>query len=94
MDARFAHRFAGGPPPVRPPRNGKDKTRYEWQEFRKALVAFAVSSLLLLGGYISWTAGNAGWRCWRGSRGSGLVVLIWLIWPVTATLWPGTTERK
>src|SRR5918999_5442410 len=32
-DARFAHRFAGGPPPQRPPRHGRARARYEWREF-------------------------------------------------------------
>jgi len=26
-DERFAHRFAGGPPPWRPPRGGRERTR-------------------------------------------------------------------
>jgi len=35
-DARFTHQFAGGPPVQRPPRRGGARSRYEWQEFRKA----------------------------------------------------------
>jgi hypothetical protein len=34
-DARFAHRFAGGPPPPRPPRYGAAKVAYEWREWGK-----------------------------------------------------------
>src|SRR5438128_2624479 len=39
MDARFAHRFAHGPPPPKPPRYGMERAQYEWSEFRKALLA-------------------------------------------------------
>ncbi len=35
-DARFAHRFAGGPPVQRPPKRGGARARCGWQEFRKA----------------------------------------------------------
>lgn len=30
-DARFAHRFADGPPPVRPPKYGKARAVHEWK---------------------------------------------------------------
>lgn len=47
-DERLAHRFAGGPPPPRPPRHGAARTRYEWREFGKSALAWAISSALLL----------------------------------------------
>src|ERR1700754_2822344 len=47
-DQSFAHRFAGGPPPWRPPRGGRARARYEWREFGKASLAWAVSCALLL----------------------------------------------
>src|SRR5918997_2357696 len=47
-DERFAHRFAGGPPPWRPPRGGRARARYEWREFGQAVVAWAISCGLLL----------------------------------------------
>jgi hypothetical protein len=34
-DQRFAHRFAGGPPPC----GGRERARYEWREFGKAAIA-------------------------------------------------------
>lgn len=87
-DARFAHRFAGGPPPPRPRRYGRARARYEWQLFRKALGAWAVSCALLLGGVVlvgdaTRTAALLGWI-----GRLTLVLLIWLIWPVSYTLWP------
>ncbi|MFD1810719.1 hypothetical protein [Rhodococcus gannanensis] len=47
-DARFAHRFAGGPAPVRPPRHGTARAVREWREFGKAVVAWSVACGLLL----------------------------------------------
>jgi hypothetical protein len=49
-DAQFAFRFAGGPRPAKPPRGGWARARHEWQEFGKAVVAWGVSGLLLVGG--------------------------------------------
>lgn len=34
-DQRFAYRFAGGPPPWKPPKGGWARTRYEWREWGK-----------------------------------------------------------
>lgn len=88
MDARFAHRFGNAPPAPRPPRYGPERLRYEWQEFRKALLAWAVSCVLLLAGVA--LAGGFG----RGAALLGwmarvtLVLLIWLIWPVSYMIWP------
>src|ERR671911_1593543 len=42
-DERFAHRFAGGPPPTRPPKDGRARVLYEWREFGKAVLACAIS---------------------------------------------------
>jgi hypothetical protein len=51
-DARFAHRFAGGPAPSRPSRYGRERTRHEWREFGKALLP----------------GRSAAACCWRRSR--------------------------
>lgn len=87
-DARFAHRFAGGPALTRPRRYGRARARYEWQEFRKALLAWSISCALLLGGVaLVGDATQAGALLgWMGRL--TFVLLIWLIWPVSYTLWP------
>jgi len=46
-DARFAHRFAGGPPPVKGPKRGPERVRHEWREFGKAVLAVAMASALI-----------------------------------------------
>ncbi len=48
-DVRFAHRFAGGPPPEPKSKHGKEKIAYEWREFGKALLAWGISCGLLAG---------------------------------------------
>jgi hypothetical protein len=87
-DARFAHRFAGGPPPPRPRRYGRARARYEWQEFGKALGAWAISCALLVGGVVlvGDATRTAELLAWIGRL--SFVLLIWLIWPVSYTLWP------
>jgi hypothetical protein len=46
-DARFAHRFAGGPAPVKVPRRGPERVRHEWREWGKAVLACALASGLI-----------------------------------------------
>jgi hypothetical protein len=87
-DQRFAHRFAGGPPPRRPPRYGSARTRYEWREFGKALTAWAISVGLLTAaiaivGDAERTAALEGWI-----TRLTVVLAIWSLWPITYTLWP------
>jgi len=87
-DQRFAHRFAGGPPPWRPPKHGRERARYEWREFGKALLAWAISCGLL--GLAILLVGDAdrtaALEAWIGRL--TIVVAIWAIWPVSHTLWP------
>ena len=87
-DERFAHRFAGGPPPWRPPRGGRARARYEWREFGKALIAWAVSCGLLAAaiaivGDAARTEELLGWIVRLT-----MIVGIWALWPITHTLWP------
>ena len=46
-DARFAHRFAGGPPPERPPRTGRRHAARERREWLRHLTAWATGTALL-----------------------------------------------
>ena len=85
-DQRWAHRFAGGPPPWRPPKGGRERARYEWREFGKALIAWAVSTGLLLTaiaivGDAERTEALEGWIV-RLS----MILAIWSIWPISHTL--------
>jgi hypothetical protein len=87
-DERFAHRFAGGPPPWRPPRSGRERARYEWRELGKAALAWAISVGLLLAaiaivGDADRTEALLGWIARLT-----MILAIWSLWPITHTLWP------
>jgi hypothetical protein len=87
-DQRFAHRFAGGPAPWRPPRHGRAKTRYEWREFGKAAIAWTVSVALLAAAIllVGDAARTEALEAWIMRLTA--VLAIWSLWPVTYTLWP------
>ncbi|WP_449278990.1 hypothetical protein [Leucobacter sp. GX24907] len=87
VDARFAHRFAGGPTPVKPPKSGLAQVKYEWGQWARMLLCAALTSavlggIVLLVGDLARTGELLGWigRIW-------LVTVIWLIgWPVWVTV--------
>ena len=92
-DQRFAHRFAGGPAPQRPPRGGRERTRHEWREFGKALIAWAISCALLAAAIVivgdaDRTAALEGWIARLT-----VVVAVWSLWPITSSVWPGKADR-
>lgn len=86
-DQRFAHRFAGGPPPWKPPKRGPARIRYEWREWGKGVAGWAVACALLGGGILlvgdtARTGELSAW-IWRLS----LVIVIWLVaYPLWATI--------
>jgi len=88
-DQRVAHRFAGGPPPVTPPRYGQARTRHEWHEWRKALLGWAVACGLLLVAIVlvgdpARTQELEGWLLHLT-----VPLIVWLLsWPVRSSLWP------
>jgi hypothetical protein len=91
-DERFAHRFAGGPPPSRPPRYGMAKARHEWRLFAKAVLAWVIgtgllAAMILVVGDAERTAALEQWVL-RLS----LVTVIWSLWPITYTLWPAKAK--
>ncbi|MDA8369464.1 MAG: hypothetical protein M0026_06300 [Nocardiopsaceae bacterium] len=49
VDARFAHRFGGGPTPAKPPARGRERLRYEWRAWLRGLVACAIGAAVLAG---------------------------------------------
>ncbi|GAB2477394.1 hypothetical protein GCM10027187_51340 [Streptosporangium sandarakinum] len=87
-DARFAHRFAGGPEPWKPPAGGMARARYEWIMWFKIVLAYGIACGLLLG--LAWIVGNPA----RTAALTGFMLdlskipLIALIWPVSYTLFP------
>ncbi|MGD9482304.1 hypothetical protein WDH52_03435 [Streptomyces sp. TRM70308] len=98
-DARFAHRFAGGPPPIRPPRYGLARARHEWRMSARAVAGAAIAAALLQAAI--WYVGDAGQveslRAWQSKM--GLVSLVAVVVAVSYTVWPkrppaGAPERE
>jgi len=73
-DARFAHRFAGGPPPVRPPRYGTARAVREWKVAARWILAAVVALTLLQAAiwYVGGEGGTASLRAWQQR-------MLWLI---------------
>jgi hypothetical protein len=87
-DARFAHRFAGGSPPVRPPRTGPAHARRERRGWYRHVLAFTIGCALILGGVAlvgdaSQAQGLLSWiPRWA------LVLVIDFVWSFSYTFWP------
>ncbi|MEU5988974.1 hypothetical protein ABZ806_08355 [Spirillospora sp. NPDC047418] len=93
-DERFAHRFAGGPPPRGKPEYGGARTRYEWREFGKAALATAVACALLLAMIVLVDDPDRtrALTAWLGRLGT--VLAVWSLWPITHTLWPAKPKDR
>ncbi|MEV2244315.1 hypothetical protein [Streptomyces sp. NPDC049970] len=57
VDARVAHRFAGGPPPVKPPKYGMARAAHEWRTAARWIVA-AVTAMALLQAAVWYVGGD------------------------------------
>ena len=55
-DAKVAHRFAGGPPPVKPPKYGTARAVHEWKVAGRWILAAVVAMVLLQAAV--WYAGD------------------------------------
>jgi hypothetical protein len=86
-DQRVAHRFASGPPPVKPPKHGLAKVRHEWREWGRFAVAWAIAcSVMLLLMYVVGTPERTQ-ALWGQMASITLVGVIWLVgWPVYHTV--------
>ncbi|WP_411080894.1 hypothetical protein [Streptomyces sp. cmx-18-6] len=88
VDARVAHRWFGGPPPVRPPKYGTARALHEWRTAARWIIA-AVVALGLLQAAI-WYVGPGGeitsLQGWQQTM--GLVIGINLIIAGSYTVFP------
>lgn len=78
LGARAAHRFAGGPAPVAPPRVGPGLVRHVWRQWRRGAAAWAIACGLLLSAIIvvddsDRTAQLTTWVLWLS-----VALLLWL----------------
>ncbi len=93
-DARFAHRFAGGPPPARPPKTGPEHARRERRQWGRHLLAWAVGCGLLLGGIVLVGDSDRTAALEGTARGWTVVLVVDFLWSFSYTLWPRTSKEK
>ena len=77
-DARFAHRFAGGPAPVKP-RIRAEKQSALWKEWYRVVIAAAIASGAFLLLMLLATDGNAVESLWWWIGRVWVVVAFWLL---------------
>ncbi|MFJ9849902.1 hypothetical protein [Streptomyces sp. NPDC101150] len=107
IDGHFSHRFAGGPPPVKPPRYGIARARHEGKLWLRTVLMVAVAAALLQTAiwYVGDDGDSASLRDWQFTALRilaihGVIAATYLIWQkkdpsgATATAAPdGSRER-
>ncbi len=87
-DARFAYRFAGGPPPPRTPKTGPEHARRERHQWGRHLLAWAIGCALLLGGVALVGDPDRTGALTGIAGGWTLVLAVDFLWSFSYTLWP------
>lgn len=88
VDAWVAHRFAGGPPPVKPPKYGRARAAHEWRLAGRWMVAAATALVLLQAAvwYVGGDGDTGSLRAWQQKM--LFVIGINLVIAVGYTLFP------
>ncbi|GEJ97774.1 hypothetical protein NHG22_00160 [Streptomyces sp. ATE26] len=87
-DARVAHRFAGGPPPERPPRYGRARVVHEWKVAGRWILASLVALALLQAAvwYVGGHGETGSLRAWQSRM--LLLIVVNLVIAASYTLFP------
>ncbi|MGW5371770.1 hypothetical protein ACWER6_08325 [Streptomyces sp. NPDC004009] len=87
-DARAAHRFAGGPPPERPPRYGRARAVHEWKVAGRWILASLVALALLQAAvwYVGGHGETGSLRAWQSRM--LLLIAVNLVIAASYTLFP------
>ncbi len=87
VDGHFLHRFAGGPPPAKPPQYGLARARHEGMLWLRTVlwVAIAVALLQIAIWYVGDGGDTASLRDWQGTSMRiliihGVIAVSYLIW--------------
>jgi hypothetical protein len=89
-DVRFAHRFAGGPPPERPPRTGRLHAARQRREWLRHLSAWATGTALLGMGVLVVGDLDRTWALINVAALWTLVLAIDFVISFSYTIWPRT----
>ncbi|MET9482073.1 hypothetical protein [Streptomyces sp. NPDC006638] len=91
IDGHVAHRFAGAPPPPKPPRYGTPRAVHEGKLWLRTLLGAAVAVVLLqlAIGYVGDRGGTGSLRAWqftalRVAGIHGVIALTYALWPKKA----------
>jgi hypothetical protein len=87
-DARFAHRFAGGPPPTRPSKVGPEHARRERRLWYRHLYAYLVGAILVLAGVVVVGDPSRSDALLAWLPRWALVLAIDFLWSFSYTIWP------
>lgn len=86
-DQHFAYRFAGGPVPDQPPKHGLQRVRYEWQQWARFALAWAIACGLLLTMIMMVDSPERTEQLWTALLRLTAVLIIWFVgWPLWASL--------
>lgn len=87
-DVRFAHRFAGGQAPVKPPKYGAARAAHEWRIAGMTALAGGIAAglLQLAIWWVDNTARTEQLSAWQGRM--GVVVGINALFALTYSVWP------
>ncbi|MEU3922906.1 hypothetical protein [Streptomyces sp. NPDC029004] len=101
IDGHVAHRFAGAPPPLKPPRYGVARAKHEGKLWLRTVLAAAVAVALLqiaiwYVGDASRTGSLSSWQfvALRAAGIHGLIALTYTIWPKKAPAADSKPERE
>lgn len=98
VDAWFAHRFAGGPRPTRPPRTGPAKVKHEWHDWLRALIAWAIAvpALLMMKVFSGWSWPSSMEELWTDELWSWVarLTLINIAWLLTGPVYTTIFKSK
>lgn len=83
-DVRFAHWFADGPAPEKIPKSGPARSRYEWADFGRWLIAAAIAAVVMLA--LGFGVADSAQRTelFAGFQTLGIITAIWLL---TGPVW-------
>jgi len=93
-DARFAHRFAGGPPSPRPALYGRERAKREWRDFGKASLAWTISCALLAAAILAVGSAERTEALDAWIQRLTITLAVWSLWPITYTIWPARPRRE
>lgn len=87
-DERFAHRFANGSAPIKPPKHGREHALYERKNWYTHLLGWIIGSLLLYGMILFVSDSSKTTSLLQTIQMWGSILFIDFLYSFSFTLWP------